>query len=613
MTVTRSAALFPGQGAYAGGVLTAVRDRAEVREILRDIDEVARRFSAGSVSELLCAADAAGIDELLRTDPDLLQLAIYGTSVAAYRLALARGMRPDVLVGHSFGEVAALVCGGAYSVAAGAEIVCHRNAALRAPGEVDGHQLALSADVAAVEQILLLIGDPEAVVAVENHAGQTVIAGPRGSLDTARAIAAALRIGATPLKSAYPFHSPMLSEAAFDFAARIRHIPWQLPGTEVYSPILGRAYRSGDDLNVALAGHLTRRVRFAEALRALRIDTVVECGALDTLGKIARNVLGDEVRIAPVLEDSGLSRAIARPTGSQRESVRLALAPGLAAGEFDRLWTACVERIAQLTISEFAAAVGPVAPDERPALVATPAPATPTYAPAASTHPPAASTYAPAASTYAPAASTYAPAASTYAPATSTHPPAASTYAPAASTYAPATSTHPPAASTYAPAASTYAPVASTHPPAASTYAPAASTYAPVASTHPPAASTYAPVASTYAPAASTYAPAVPTYAPATHAPAAPTLASAPATLESPSRKELFQQLVVLYADALEYPPEVFDEDTDLEAELGVDSVKQTELLMRIGDAYELGPLPSDFKIGELNTLGRIADLIAAA
>ncbi|RDI68048.1 acyltransferase domain-containing protein [Nocardia pseudobrasiliensis] len=463
MTVTRSAALFPGQGAYAGGALTAVRDRAEVREVLREIDEVAQRFSAGSVSAVLCAADAPGIDELLRTDPDLLQLAIYGTSVAAHRLALACGMRPDVLVGHSFGEVAALVCGGAYSVAAGAEIVCHRSAALRALGEIDGYQLALSADVAAVEQILLLIGDPRAVVAVENHAAQTVIAGPRGALDTAQAIAAALRIGATSLKSAYPFHSPILSEAAFDFAARIRHIPWQRPRVEVYSPILGRAYRDGDDLNVALAGHLARRVRFADALRALRIDTVVECGALDTLGRIARNVLGDAVRVAPLLEDSGLPQVVAGPTGSQRESVRLALAPGLAAEEFDRLWTACVERVAQLTISEFAAAVGPAVPDERPVLVATLEPE--------------------------------------------------------------------------------------------------------------------------------------------------PT----PAPIESPSRKELFQQLVVLYADALEYPPEVFDEDTDLEAELGVDSVKQTELLMRIGDAYELGPLPTDVKIGELNTLGRIADLIAAA
>ncbi|MGY2062085.1 ACP S-malonyltransferase, partial [Nocardia gipuzkoensis] len=207
----------------------------------------------GSVSDVLCAADAPGIDEMLRTNPDLLQLAIYGTSVAAYRLALARGMRPDVLVGHSFGEIAALVCGGAFTVTEGAEIVCHRDAALAAMGEVDGYQLALSADVAAVEQILLLIGDPRAVVAVENHAGQTVIAGPRGAIETAQAIAAALRIGAVPLKSAYPFHSPMLSEAAFEFAARIRHIPRQRPRVEVYSPILGPAYRDGDDLAVALA------------------------------------------------------------------------------------------------------------------------------------------------------------------------------------------------------------------------------------------------------------------------------------------------------------------------------------------------------------------------
>ncbi|MGY2063300.1 hypothetical protein ACW9HQ_51120, partial [Nocardia gipuzkoensis] len=179
--------------------------------------------------------------------------------------------------------------------------------------------------------------------------------------------------------------------------------------------------RDGDDLAVALAGHLTGRVRFADALRALRIDTFVECGALDALGKIARTVLGGSARSLPLLADSSPTEVAVESSAAQRESVRLALAPGLAAAEFDRRWTACVERIAQLTISEFVATAEPVARAERPAPPPEPAPIAP----------------------------------------------------------------------------------------------------------------------------------------------------------ETPSRRELFQQLVVLYADALEYPPEVFDEDTDLEAELGVDSVKQ--------------------------------------
>jgi acyl carrier protein len=70
---------------------------------------------------------------------------------------------------------------------------------------------------------------------------------------------------------------------------------------------------------------------------------------------------------------------------------------------------------------------------------------------------------------------------------------------------------------------------------------------------------------------------------------------------------------VTLYAEALEYPPEVLEEQIELEADLGVDSVKQTELLARVADRFGLPPQPSGFVIGEFPTLGHIADLVLDA
>ncbi|WP_338899830.1 acyltransferase domain-containing protein [Nocardia seriolae] len=462
MTEVRSAALFPGQGAYAPGALAEVADRPEVREVLRDIDAVTRRLAGGTVSERLCAPDAPAIDELLESDPDLLQAAIYAASVAAYRMLLARGPRPDVLVGHSFGEIAALVCAGAYSTAAGAEIVCHRSAALRSVPAVDGYQLALGADLVRSERILRLIGDPDAVVAVENHDGQTVVAGPCAAIDTAQAVATALGIGAVPLHSPYPFHSPLLREALIEFGFRTRDLAQARLSVEVYSPILGRAYRDTDKLAVALAGHLTRRVRFATALRELRtagVEVFVECGALDALSRITGRVLGADVVTVPLLVPGArIPETLAAPTAERSAPVRLR--------------DSRVERIARLVIDEVSAALAEA--DARGA----------------------------------------------------------------------------------------------------------------------------EPPAEPAAPAA---------------ADAAESVAERPRAVEFNSGEQLFGQLVVLYADALEYPPEVFEPDTDLEAELGVDSVKQTELLRRVGERYGLGPLPADFKIAEHNTLGRIADLIVSA
>jgi acyl carrier protein len=66
-----------------------------------------------------------------------------------------------------------------------------------------------------------------------------------------------------------------------------------------------------------------------------------------------------------------------------------------------------------------------------------------------------------------------------------------------------------------------------------------------------------------------------------------------------------------MYAAALEYPEEVFTPDVELEADLGIDSVKQTELLARVSEQYGIPPKPADFRLSDYNTLGRVADFVA--
>src|SRR5262249_5280479 len=78
------------------------------------------------------------------------------------------------------------------------------------------------------------------------------------------------------------------------------------------------------------------------------------------------------------------------------------------------------------------------------------------------------------------------------------------------------------------------------------------------------------------------------------------------------SRAELFTELVAIYAEAMEYPPEVFTETVELEAELGIDSVKQTEIMGRIGELYALPRLPANVRISDFKTMGQVADIVFA-
>ena len=83
--------------------------------------------------------------------------------------------------------------------------------------------------------------------------------------------------------------------------------------------------------------------------------------------------------------------------------------------------------------------------------------------------------------------------------------------------------------------------------------------------------------------------------------PTSPAPAGSPAAVQATvDRAALLSDVISIYASAMEYPEEVFTEAVELEAELGIDSVKQTELLARVSQKYGLPAPPSDFRLFEL-------------
>jgi acyl carrier protein len=68
-----------------------------------------------------------------------------------------------------------------------------------------------------------------------------------------------------------------------------------------------------------------------------------------------------------------------------------------------------------------------------------------------------------------------------------------------------------------------------------------------------------------------------------------------------------------LYAQVLEYPEEVFEDLAELEADLGVDSVKQTELFARVAEMFGLGMRPDGFRVADYPTFGAVVDFVQGA
>jgi acyl carrier protein len=100
---------------------------------------------------------------------------------------------------------------------------------------------------------------------------------------------------------------------------------------------------------------------------------------------------------------------------------------------------------------------------------------------------------------------------------------------------------------------------------------------------------------------------------------AAPVFVAAPGTLptEVPAPAvdrddvapgDVAGRLRELYATALEYPVEVFTDEVELEAELGIDSVKQLELLTRISEEYGIQLQDDDFRLADYDTMGKVVE-----
>ncbi|MEU4805114.1 acyltransferase domain-containing protein [Actinosynnema sp. NPDC023587] len=467
--------VFPGQGSYSPGSFSVLLELPVARQVVHEVDAVARRVLGHGLEPVLGETPLTA-DELLATAPDIAQVAAFATSVALYEVLAAEGVMPSLLVGHSLGEISALVAAGALSTSRGAEVLCHRIVALRECDTSGGRMVALSCDRDRAERIIALLPTATAVVAVGNGPRQTTVSGTADEMDRVRTIAAAIGVAATSLRAPHPFHGPLLERAREEFAHRIEDVRAGDFAVPVHSPILGRHYRAGERLADALSSHLVCPVDFGAAVERLHTAGAriwVEVGAGRTLINIVRAIRPDALGLAP----------LASGTSSIAEVVDF-LRPPPAGHAQVRQVNGSVVRLPLITSRDVPVLAGPVGVEQsRPA---------PRVAP-----------------------------------------------------------------------------------------------------------ETAQALEPTLEPTPDEAADAITDQA---------TVAAGPV-----DREELAARVRSVYAAVLEYPEDVFEDDAALEADLGVDSVKQTELFARIGQELGMGVRPDGLRVSDYPTFGGVVDFFVGS
>jgi acyl transferase domain-containing protein len=292
MTRPRIAFMFPGQGSqYAGMLKELIRDVPAARQAMDHADSNMQGHGFQSFAQLAWdAASGAGTDIWVTQSSMLLADMIM---LAALR---NRGIRPDLVIGHSYGEYVSLAASGAWDFEMAVLATRARCDGIAASRSGSGAMLATNAPPTVVEQLAQRLDEP-VYVANYNAPDQVVVGGPKGAIadlsEMLQRNGHQGRILAVPC----PFHTPLLKEAAFSLSSALEKLRIDRPTVQFVTAVSNRALSDPDDIRANLVAHMTTPIRFEAMIRAIADDAptvFVEVGPQQVLTRLVRRILGQD-------------------------------------------------------------------------------------------------------------------------------------------------------------------------------------------------------------------------------------------------------------------------------------------------------------------------------
>jgi len=301
--------LFPGQGSQyvgMGGALALAWPEARAawdRAADLPMDRALQLHQVVFPPPAFDDTERAAHEQRLR-ETQWAQPALGAAALAQLGLLDALGLRPDVVAGHSFGEIVALHAAGVFDASAAIAIARRRGELMAEAAQTPG---AMTAALAPLADVRAAIADVDQVVVANHNApAQVVLAGPVAAIDRAEAALHARAIRCERLPVATAFHSPVVAGCSAAFAEFLGRVPFAPAALPVFANADAAPY-PGDPvaMRALLARQLTSPVRFVEQIEAMYaagVRTFVEVGPGPVLTGLVDRILAGKPMTAIALD-----------------------------------------------------------------------------------------------------------------------------------------------------------------------------------------------------------------------------------------------------------------------------------------------------------------------
>ena len=266
--------VFPGQGAQFSGM---GKDLYENSAIAKNMFDQANEILGFDIQKIMFEGTDEELKQTKVTQPAIF---LHSTILAA---CLGDTFKPDLVAGHSLGELSALVANKVLKFKDGLKLVYKRALAMQAACEAVPSTMAaiLGLEDEVVEKICAEINGV-VVAANYNCPGQLVISGSIPAVDEAcvkLTEAGAKRALKLPVGGA--FHSPLMEPAREELAAAIEATEFSTPICAVYQNVNACAVTDPQTIKDNLVAQLTAPVKWTQIMQNMIADggtEVIEVG-----------------------------------------------------------------------------------------------------------------------------------------------------------------------------------------------------------------------------------------------------------------------------------------------------------------------------------------------